>query len=67
MISPASKVDSKMAEKVLSQFGTPIVFGDMGYLGKVLQDRLELKEIELITPVRMNKKKKDITFHNFRR
>ncbi|NEX54040.1 transposase, partial [Lactococcus lactis] len=30
-----------------------------------LHDRLELKEIELITPVRMNMKKKDITFPNF--
>ena len=63
--SPASIADSTMAEEVLSQFGTPIVLGDMGYLGQVLQDRLELKEIELITPVRMNMKKKDITFPNF--
>ena len=65
VISPASIADSTMAEKVLSQFGTPIVLGDMGYLGQVLHDRLELKEIELITPVRMNMKKKDITFPNF--
>ncbi|WP_364599316.1 IS982 family transposase, partial [Amycolatopsis sp. NPDC051716] len=65
VISPASIGDSTMAEEVLSQFGTPIVLGDMGYLGQVLQDRLELKEIELITPVRMNMKKKDITFPNF--
>ena len=65
VISPASIADSTMAEEVLSQFGTPIVLGDMGYLGQVLQDRLELKEIELITPVRMNMKKKDITFTNF--
>ncbi|MCT0080380.1 IS982 family transposase [Lactococcus lactis] len=65
VISPASIGDSTMAEEVLSQFGTPIVLGDMGYLGQVLQDRLELKEIELITPVRMNTKKKDITFPNF--
>ena len=65
VISPASIADSTMAEEVLSQFGTPIVLGDMGYLGQVLQDRLELKEIELITPVRMNMKKKDITFPNF--
>ncbi|EQC86810.1 IS982 family transposase, partial [Lactococcus lactis] len=65
VISPASIADSTMAEEVLSQFGTPIVLGDMGYLGQVLHDRLELKEIELITPVRMNMKKKDITFPNF--
>ncbi|MCT1174291.1 IS982 family transposase [Lactococcus lactis] len=65
VISPASIADSTMAEEVLSQFGTPIVLGDMGYLGQVLHDRLELKEIELITPVRRNMKKKDITFPNF--
>ncbi|WP_332373516.1 IS982 family transposase [Lactococcus cremoris] len=65
VISPASIADSTMAEEVLSKFGTPIVLGDMGYLGQVLHDRLELKEIELITPVRMNMKKKDITFPNF--
>ena len=64
-ITPASMADSSMAEEVLSQFGTPIVLGDMGYLGQVLHDRLELKEIELITPIRMNMKKKDITFPNF--
>ena len=51
-----------MAEEVLSQFGTPIVLGDMGYLGQVLHDRLELKEIELITPVRMIMKQKKILF-----
>ena len=65
VISPASIADSTMAEEVSSQFGTPIVLGDMGYLGQVLHDRLELKEIELITPVRMNMKKKYITFPNF--
>ncbi|MEI3630977.1 IS982 family transposase [Lactococcus lactis subsp. lactis] len=64
-ITPASMADSTMVEEVLSQFGTPIVLGDMGYLGQVLHDRLELKEIELITPIRMNMKKKDITFPNF--
>ncbi|MCT0457331.1 IS982 family transposase, partial [Lactococcus cremoris] len=64
-ITPASMADSSMAKEVLSQFGTPIVLGDMGYLGQVLHDRLELKEIELITPVRMNMKKKDITFPIF--
>ena len=65
VITPSSIADSTMAEEVLSQFGTPIVLGDMGYLGQVLHDRLELKEIELITPIRMNMKKKDITFPNF--
>ncbi|ARD97603.1 transposase (plasmid) [Lactococcus lactis subsp. lactis] len=47
-ITPASIADSTMAEEVLSQFGTPIVLGDMGYLGQVLHDRLELKEIERV-------------------
>jgi len=61
-ITPASIADSTMAEEVLSQFGTPIVLGDMGYLGQVLHDRLELKEIELITPVRMIMKQKKILF-----
>ena len=41
-----------MTEEVLSQFGTPTVLGDMGYLGQSLHDRLELKGIDLITPVR---------------
>ena len=29
----ASMADSSMTEEVLSQFGTPTVLGDMGYLG----------------------------------
>ncbi|WP_285022879.1 transposase, partial [Lactococcus garvieae] len=57
--------DSTMAEEVLSQFGTPTVLGDMGYLGQVLHDRLELKGIELITPVRKNMKQQTMTFPNF--
>ena len=44
--------DSSMTEEVLSQFGTPTVLGDMGYLGQSLHDRLELKGIDLITPDR---------------
>ena len=51
-----------MTEEVLSQFGTPTVLGDMGYLGQSLHDRLELKEIELITP---DMKQKKILFPNF--
>nr|ARW71150.1 transposase IS982 [uncultured bacterium] len=64
-ITPASMADSSMAEEVLSQFGTPTVLGDMGYLGQSLQDRLELKGIDLITPVRKNMKQKKILFPNF--
>ena len=45
-----------MAGEVLSQFGTPTVLGDMGYLGQSLHDRLELKGIDLMTPVRKNMK-----------
>ena len=41
-ITPASMADSSMTEEVLSQFGTPTVLGDMGYLGQSLHDRLEL-------------------------
>jgi len=59
-ITAASIADSTMAEEVLSQFGTPIVLGDMGYLGQSLHDRLELKVIDLITPVRKNMKQKKI-------
>lgn len=59
-ITPAS-----MTEEVLSQFGTPIVLEDMGYLGQSLHDRLELKGIDLITPVRKNMKQKKILFPNF--
>ena len=40
-----SVADSSMTEEVLSQFGTPTVLGDMGYLGQSLHDRLELKEL----------------------
>ena len=57
MITPASIADSTMAEEVLSQFGTPIVLGDMGYLGQVLHDRLELKEIERVFSFLTNHKK----------
>ena len=64
-ITPASMADSSMTEEVLSQFGTPTVLGDMGYLGQSLQDRLELKGIDLITPVRKNMKQKKILFPNF--
>src|SRR5574340_408287 len=53
-ITPALMADSSMTEEVLSQFGTPTVLGDMGYLGQSLHDRLELKGIDLITPVRKN-------------
>ena len=45
-ITPASMADSSMTEEVLSQFGTPTVLGDMGYLGQSLHDRLELKGID---------------------
>ncbi|TNU96313.1 transposase [Lactococcus cremoris] len=41
------------------------VLGDMGYLGQSLHDRLELKGIDLITPVRKNMKQKKILFPNF--
>ena len=51
-----------MTEEVLSQFGTPTVLGDMGYLGQSLHDRLELKGIDLITP---DMKQKKIIFPNF--
>ncbi|MDM5143666.1 hypothetical protein ICE98_00737 [Lactococcus lactis] len=57
-ITPASMADSSMTEEVLSQFGTPTVLGDMGYLGQSLHDRLELKGIDLMTPVRKNMKQK---------
>ena len=64
-ITPASMADSSMTEEVLSQFRTPTVLGDMGYLGQSLHDRLELKEIDLITPARKNMKQKKILFPNF--
>jgi hypothetical protein len=48
VITPASIADSTMAEEVLSQFATPIVLGDMGYLGQVLHDRLELKDFKIL-------------------
>ncbi|MGX6975581.1 IS982 family transposase [Pseudolactococcus laudensis] len=64
-ITPALMADSSMTEEVLSQFGTPTVLGDMGYLGQSLHDRLELKGIDLITPVRKNMKQKKILFPNF--
>lgn len=37
----------------------------MGYLGQALHDRLKLKGIELITPVRKNMKHVPITFPSF--
>ena len=64
-ITPASMADRSMTEEVWSQFGTPTVLGDMGYLGQSLHDRLELKGIDLITPVRKNMKQKKILFPNF--
>uniref|UniRef100_UPI0032423A90 transposase n=1 Tax=Lactococcus sp. TaxID=44273 RepID=UPI0032423A90 len=64
-ITPALMADSSMTEEVLSQFGTPTVLGDMGYLGQSLHDRLELKGIDLMTPVRKNMKQKKILFPNF--
>ncbi|MDP0953098.1 IS982 family transposase, partial [Klebsiella pneumoniae] len=64
-ITPASMADSSMTEEVLSQFGTPTVLGDMGYLGQSLHERLELEGIDLITPVRKNMKQKKILFPNF--
>ena len=64
-ITLASMADSSMTEEVLSQFGTPTVLGDMGYLGQSLHDRLELKGIDLITPARKNMKQKKILFPNF--
>ena len=64
-ITLASMADSSMTEEVLSQFGTPTVLGDMGYLGQSLHDRLELKGIDLIIPARKNMKQKKILFPNF--
>lgn len=64
-ITPASMADRSMTEEVFSQFGTPTVLGDMGYLGQSLHDRLELKGIDLMTPVRKNMKQKKILFPNF--
>ena len=55
-------VNKQKLLEVLSQFGTPTVLGDMGYLGQSLHDRLELKGIDLITPVRKNMKQKKILF-----
>ena len=49
----------------MAHFGTATVLGDMGYLGHALHDRLKLKGIELITPVRKNMKKKIIAFPDF--
>ena len=63
-ITPASMADSSMTEEVLSQFGTPTVLADMGYLGQSLHDSLELNGIDLITPVRKNMKQKKILFPN---
>lgn len=65
VITPASIADSTMTEEVVSQSGTPTVLGDMGYLGQALHDRLKLKGIELITPVRKNMKYPPIPFPNF--
>ncbi|BDW47481.1 IS982 family transposase [Lactococcus garvieae] len=65
VITPASIADSTMAEEVVAHFGTATVLGDMGYLGHALHDRLKLKGIELITPVRKNMKKKIIAFPDF--
>ena len=44
---------------------SPRTVGDMGYLGQSLHDRLELKGIDLMTPVRKNMKQKKILFPNF--
>lgn len=54
-----------MTEDVLVQFPTSTVLGNMGYLGRSLHERLKLKGIELITPVRKNMKQKPIAFPNF--
>ncbi|MFK4936795.1 IS982 family transposase [Lactococcus garvieae] len=65
LVTPASMADSAMTEELLSQFATPIVLGDLGYLGQTLHDRLKIKGIELITPVRRNMKRKPIEFPDF--
>ena len=49
----------------MSQFGTPTFLGDIGYLGQSLHDRLKLKGIDLMTPVRKKRKQKKNRFPNF--
>ena len=61
-ITPASIAASSKTEEVVSQFGTPTVLGDMGYLGQARHDRLEWTGIDLSTPVRKNFKQKKILF-----
>ena len=53
-----------MTEKVLSQFGTPTVLGDMGNLVQSLYDWRELKGIDLMSHVRKNMKQKKTHFPN---
>lgn len=65
VITPASLADSTVTEEVLAKFATPTILGDMGYLGQTLHDRLKLKGIELVTPVRKNMKRKVIAFPDF--
>lgn len=65
LITPASIADSAVTEELLSQFSTPSVLGDKGYLSQVLHDQLKLKGIELITLVRKNMKRKPIPFPDF--
>ncbi|GAB2022368.1 IS982-like element ISEfm1 family transposase [Pseudolactococcus yaeyamensis] len=65
VITPASYADSTMTEEVLMKFSTPTVLGDLWYLGLALHERLKLKGIDLITPVRKNMKQEPITFPNF--
>ena len=65
LVTPASVADSTMTEELLTQFTTPTVLGDMGYLGQALHDRLQLKGVELVTPTRKNMKQKPIEFPGF--
>ena len=49
----------------MSQFGTPTVAGEMGYLGHEPEDRLQGKGIDLIKHVMKKMKQKKVLLHNF--
>ena len=61
-ISEASKADSRMAELLLESYSTSTVPGDKSSLGEAMHNRLAIRDIQLITTVRKNMKRKMIAF-----
>lgn len=63
--SEAGKADSGMAELSLESNSTSTVPGDKSYLEEAMNNRLAIRDIQLITPIRKSTIRKMIAFPNF--